>query len=448
MDKNFRLTLIHPAMGHKPGESYIRAWQMETLPIASIAGLTSDDVELFFFDDRMERIEYDKPCDAVALSVETYTAKRAYSIAGEYRRRGVPVIMGGFHATLAPDEVALHADAVVVGEVEDLWPHIVDDLRHGRLQPFYRSTEKPSLEKIHTDRSVFRGKNYLPVTLIETGRGCKYACEFCAIGAFFDSTRRQRSPDAVMKEIMSLKDRTRLFFFVDDNFAADPVAAAGLMEEMKRMGRRSLRWVTQMSLPAALDEDFLALMRQSGCIGVLVGLESLEYGNLFAMNKSFNAAARDQALKNLKRHGIAIYGTFVFGYDEDTKETFDRTVDFAVENDFYIAAFNHLTPFPGTPLYSRLEREGRLMYGTWWLDERYKYNDISFHPKRMEPEEVSRCCVEARRRFYSWKSIISRVNGANLGESFKLLNYLPINLMHRWDVQARDGHPLGNERPG
>jgi radical SAM superfamily enzyme YgiQ (UPF0313 family) len=164
------------------------------------------------------------------------------------------------------------------------------------------------------------------------------------------------------------------------------------------------------------------------------------------MNKSFNATARDRALKNLNRHGIAVYGTFVFGYDEDVRETFDKTVDFAVENGFYIAAFNHLTPFPGTPLYRRLEKEGRLKYEAWWLDERYKYNDLPFYPKRMEPEEVSRCCVEARQRFYSWKSISRRLNSANLGEFFKLRNYLPINLMHRWDVLARDRHPLGNER--
>jgi radical SAM superfamily enzyme YgiQ (UPF0313 family) len=423
---------------------------METLPVAAIAGLTPDDVDVFFSDDRMEKIDYDRPCDAVALSVETYTAKRAYAIAAEYRGRGVPVVMGGFHATLMPDEAALHADAVVVGEVEDLWPQVMEDLRRGSLQPIYRSAGRPSLEKIRMDRSVFRGKKYLPVTLIETGRGCKYACEFCAIGAFFGSTRRQRPLDAVMKEILSLKDQTRLFFFVDDDFAADPAAAAALMEEMKkemdRTGQRGPRWVTQMSLPAALDEGFLALMRQSGCAGVLIGIESLEDGNLSAMNKSFNAAARDQALKNLKRHGIAVYGTFVFGYDEDTKETFERTVDFAVERGFYIAAFNHLTPFPGTPLYRRLEKEGRLMYDAWWLDERYRYNGLPFYPKRMEPEEVSRCCVEARRRFYSWKSIFHRANGANLGGFFKLRNYLPINLMHRWDVRARDGHPLGNER--
>jgi radical SAM superfamily enzyme YgiQ (UPF0313 family) len=443
MNNKFRLTLIHPAIGHKPGQRYIRAWQMETLPAASIAGLTPKDVELRFFDDRMEAVDYDAPCDAVAISVETYTAKRAYAIAEEYRKRGVSVVMGGFHATLAAEETALYADSVIAGEAEDLWPQVVDDMRRGTLQPLYRASLPPALDKIRTDRSIFKGKKYLPVTLVETGRGCRYACEFCAISAFFAASRRGRPVDAVLNEILSLKDRTRLFFFVDDNFAADPEAAENLMHALKGRG---IRWVTQMSLPAALDERFPALMRESGCIGVLVGIESLEEKNLTAMNKNFNAGARKDALKNLKKHGIAVYGTFVFGYDEDDNSTFGKAVDFAVEHGFYIAAFNHLTPFPGTPLYARLEREKRLRYDVCWLDENYRYNDLPFYPKKLSPGEVSRGCVGARRRFYSWNNILKRMNGANLGDFFKLRNYIPINLMHRLDIQSRDGYPLGSGR--
>lgn len=439
-----KLTLIHPAMGHRPGERYIRAWQMETLPAAAIAGLTPRDVEIAFYDDRMEEVPLDAPCDAVAMSVETYTAGRARHLAREYRRRNVPVVMGGFHATLAPDEVAEYADAVVVGEAESVWKEVVDDLRHGTLKRRYRAATPPDLRDISVDRSIFRSKNYLPVTLIETGRGCRYACEFCAIGAFFGSTRRQRPTAAVLEEIAGLKDRTRLFFFVDDNFAAAPDAARELMRALRPL---KIRWVTQMSLPAALDGDFLQDMVDSGCIGVLVGIESLDETNLAAMNKSFNAAARSEALDNLSKYGIGVYGTFVFGYDGDREETFDRAVDFALERRFYIAAFNHLTPFPGTPLYDRLRAENRLIFDKWWLDERYRYNDLAFRPARMAPEEVSRRCVDARRRFYSWRNILGRLpEKANRNDFFKLRNYLPINLMHRWDVSARNGYPIGRGR--
>src|ERR1051325_1487337 len=140
-----RLTIIHPCIGRKPGEAYIRTWQMEALPAATLAGLTPPDVEVKFYDDRMEKILFDEPTDLVAISVETYTARRSYQIATEYRKRRVPVVMGGFHATLCPDEVARHAEAVVCGEAESLWPAVVDDARHGRLQKFYRAKERPSL---------------------------------------------------------------------------------------------------------------------------------------------------------------------------------------------------------------------------------------------------------------------------------------------------------------
>ena len=160
-----------------------------------------------------------------------------------------------------------------------------------------------------------------------------------------------------------------------------------------------------------------------------------------------NAAARSEALDNLSKYGIGVYGTFVFGYDGDREETFDRAVDFALERRFYIAAFNHLTPFPGTPLYDRLKAENRLTFDKWWLDERYRYNDLAFRPARMAPEEVSRRCVDARRRFYSWRNILGRLpEKANRNDFFKLRNYLPINLMHRWDVSARNGYPIGRGR--
>ena len=441
--KPFRLTMIFPALGHRPGEHYNRAWQMEPLPIATVAGLTPSDIELRFFDDRMESVDTDAPCDAVAISVETYTAKRAYSIAELYRKRGIPVIMGGFHATLAPDDVANHADAVIIGEAEEVWGRMLEDLRCGTLAPGYRASAVTSLEKIKTNRAIFAGRKYLPVTLVETGRGCCYSCDFCCIGAFFASTRRQRPLEATMKDILALKDQARLFFFVDDHFAADPSAAAELMRQIRGLG---IRWVSQMSLPAALDEDFVALMRESGCTGILTGIESLDEKNLACMNKSFNASARTQALKNLKRHKISVYPTFVFGYDWDVRESFDIAVDFAIKHGFYVAAFKHLMPFPGTPLYERLKTEGRLRYDAWWLDENYRYSDLAFFPKTLAPEDISRGCSDARRRFYSWTNIIRRMNRENLSDFFKLRNYLPINLMHRWDVMAWDGQPLGLER--
>src|SRR5512139_2628352 len=150
-----RLTLIHPAIGRRPGVNYMRTWQMEPLPIAVLAALTPKDVELRFHDDRMESIPFDEPTDLVAISVETYTARRAYQIASLYRQRGVPVVMGGFHATLMPEEVAGYAEAVVIGEAEELWPQVIADFQAGRLQRFYRPAGRPSLQGLRVDRSIF-----------------------------------------------------------------------------------------------------------------------------------------------------------------------------------------------------------------------------------------------------------------------------------------------------
>lgn len=440
-----RLTIIHPAIGHKQGEKYIRSWQMEPLPAAAIAGLIPQDIEISFYDDRMELIPYHEASDAVLISVETYTAMRAYQIASEYRRLGVPVIFGGFHPTLLPDEAERYAEAIVIGEAEIIWQDVIDDLRYGTLKKRYQSNEQPSLDLIKVDRSIYAKKRYLSLGLVETGRGCRFPCEFCAIQSFFKRTHRSRPVEAVIDELRSLQKRNKLFFFVDDNFAGNPASSKALLHEMQLL---SIRWVTQMSINAAHDEDLLELLARSGCKGVLIGFESLNEMNLNAMGKGFNnmRGGYQIALDNLRHYGICVYGTFVFGYDEDKLDSFNEAVDFALEQRLYIAAFNHLTPFPGTPLYTRLQREERLRFNDWWLDPAYRYNDLPFEPAQLSAQDVTTGCVDARHRFYRWPSILRRgFDPANRSDPFMFCNFFPINLMHRSEVSQRNGYPLGDE---
>ena len=437
-----RLTLIHPAIGHRAGESYIRTWQMEPLPIAALTGLTPPDVELAFHDDRMEAIPFDAPTDAVAIPVETYTAARAYQIASEYRRRGVPVVMGGFHATLATEEVSRHAEAVVTGEAEGVWGEVVDDLRHGTLRHLYSGEPRP-LSEVRHDRRLFRGKRYLPIGLVETGRGCPFPCEFCAVQTFYSRSYRSRPVGDVIAEISAIAPEKRLFFFVDDNFAGDRKAGKPLLAELARL---RIRWITQMSIDAAHDEEFLADLRRAGCAGVLIGFESLDQANLGLMNKRFNTMGGGfrTALANLRRHRIFVYGTFIFGYEHDTPASFDAAVDFATEEGMYIAAFNHLTPFPGTPLYRRLDSERRLRFDAWWLDPEYRYNALPFVPKSLTAEEVTQGCIAARRRFYGWRSIARR-STQHWRDAYVYRNFFLVNAMHRREISQRDGYPLGDE---
>lgn len=440
-----RITIIHPAIGHRVGEEYIRTWQMEPLPAAAIAGLTPDDVDVRFYDDRTEAIPYEEKTDAVVMSIETYTAKRAYQIASEYRKRGVPVIVGGFHATLMPEEAADYAEAVVIGEAENIWDAVVEDLRHGTLKRRYQAGTRPTLDLIRVDRTILQAKRYLPIRLIETGRGCRFHCEFCAIQTYFERTYRQRPVDRVVEEIRKLRATTKLFFFVDDNFASDIDSAKELLRALIPL---KIRWVTQMSINAAYDEEFLQLLSQSGCKLVLIGFESLDDESLRQMGKQFNTmkGGYEHALRNLYRHGINVYGTFVFGYDHDTPASFDAAVEFSIRNNLYIAAFNHLTPFPGTPLYTRLAQEGRLRFDAWWLDDTYRYNDLPFEPLSMKPDEVARHCVKARKQFYSWQSMIKRgVSRVVRSDSLLLRHFIPINYMIGKEVNMRDGYPLGDE---
>jgi radical SAM superfamily enzyme YgiQ (UPF0313 family) len=439
-----RLTIIHPCIGRRLGEPYIRSWQMEPLAPAVLAGLTPPDVDMKFYDDRMELVPYDEPTDLVAISVETYTAKRAYQIASEYRRRNVPVVMGGFHATLVPEEVSEYAEAIVVGEAEGLWPQVIDDFRSGRLRRVYRSSNRPSLRGLKPDRAIFVGKKYLPIGLVEAGRGCHFQCEFCAIQSYFNSTQTRRPTEEIIEELRQISKP--LIFFVDDNITSN-------MDQAKEFFRAliplKVRWVSQASINAAHDEEFLSLIKASGCQGLLIGFETLNAENLKRMHKQFNTmkGGYEIALANLRRYGIRLYATFILGYDEDDDDTVRETLDFALQHKFYMVAFNHLTPFPGTPLYERLEREERLLYERWWLDPSYRYGMVPFAPAGMTAEMVKQRCLAARSGFYSLSSIFKRSLDFQVNSNNFLMwsNFFVINFMLRREVQQRRDFPLGDE---
>lgn len=416
---------------------------MEPLPLAQIAGLTPKDVEVLFYDDRMEPIPFDEPTDLVALSVETYTAKRAYQIASAYRRQGVPVVMGGFHTTLRPEEVLDYADAIVVGEAEACWPTLLNDFRTGQMKPLYRSVQRPDISKVLPDRSIFEKRKYLSVGLVEASRGCTFHCEFCSIQSFFHASQNWRDTETIIEDIRQVGKTRKVIFFVDDNIISHLGKTKELCEALIPL---QIKWVCQADITATHDEELLDLMHRSGCQGLLVGLESLNQENLVQMNKRHNLAhgGITEAIKRFHKHNIRLYATFVFGNDHDTPQCFQETIDFCIRHRLFMVAFNNLTPFPGTPLYRRLENQGKLLYDKWWLDERFSYGHVPFQsalPPRMIRDE----CVRARKRFYSPRSIFRRLlNPANRSNPFVLANYLFINFLCRREATEREDYPIGD----
>lgn len=439
-----KITFIMPSIGKKTGEKYLKTWQMEPLPIAQLAGITPPDIDLAFFDDRIEDIDYENPTDVVAITVETYTAKRAYEIAEEYKKKGAIIVMGGFHPSLVPEEAMEYSDIIVEGEAESVWEELILDIKEKKYQKRYSSLSRPNLSNIKPNREIFRGKKYLPISLVESARGCNFSCNFCSISVFYKKTYNARPIHDVVNEIRSLNKKH--IFLVDDNIFTNINRTKRLLKELSNL---NIKWVGQVSINISSDEEMLKLMKDSGCIGVLIGFESLNKKNLSQMNKSWNQAMSDydEALKKIRQYGIAIYATFLFGYDEDDCETFQATLKFALKQKFFLIAFNHLVPFPGTPIYRQLKTEHRLISEKWWTQDGYSFGDVVFRPSKMTAHQLAEACIDFRKEFYSIKNIFLRALDfkANCKNLKIMLYFFALNFLFRKEITKRKGIPLGKK---
>jgi len=400
--------------------------------------------QILFLDDKVEVIPDDLEVDLAALSVETFTARRAYQIADGFRARGIPVVMGGYHPTFLPEEALGHADAVVSGDAEGVWEQVLSDVAGGHLKQRYQGNNAADLTDYRIDRTIFAGKRYAPVELAQFGRGCRFICDFCSIHGFYGSNLRSRQVENLQAELERLNSR-RLLFFVDDNLFSTGANLDGLLRMLTPLRRR---WSCQISIDVARDPALLDKLAKAGCRYVLIGFESLEAANLKQMRKPWNhvSGSYRKVVCDLHSRGIGVYGTFVFGYDHDTPDTIRRSLDFALESRLEIANFNPLTPTPGTGLYTRLKEEGRLLSPTWWLDPTYRYGAPIFTPRQMTPEQMAEGCFTAKRDFYAWSSIARRVFDNDQRFSWFGSTMTTIaNLISRREVYRKQGRLPGGE---
>ena len=441
-----RVTLVKPNLGRRGTRKYVDSGRMEPLQLGVLAGLTPPDVDVVLRDDRCEDVDADAPTDLVAITVETFTARRAYEIAEDYRRRGVPVVMGGMHPTLVPDEVADHCDAVVTGDAEAVWRDVVSDAAAGRLRPRYAGVLPAHPQSgVLPRRDLFRGKGYLPLTLLQFSRGCPHQCSYCATSVFFHRTHRHRPVGEVVEEIRA--QRRRYLFFVDDNIVADHEAAKELFAALIPL---KVRWVSQASLDMLRDRELMDLMVRSGCQGHVIGFESMSDASLRGMRKAVNrAAASDHyagTVEQLRGYGLQTWAAFTLGHDADTQASIAATADFALASKFTFAAYNILMPYPATPLYDQLAADGRLLYdGRWWLHPDYRFNHAAFVPATMTPDELTAASFECRRRTNSVGAILSRLAEprTNLANPWRFAQYAAYNPLFRTEVFKKQGLRLG-----
>jgi radical SAM superfamily enzyme YgiQ (UPF0313 family) len=364
----------------------------------------------------------DLDVDLIGITVITGTAVRAYELADHYRARGCTVVLGGPHVTLIPDDAQPHADAIVVGYAEDTWPQLLRDFAAGELKPRY--TQAPGLSlagRPFAKRELLPSRHFLTNNVFEATRGCVHACEFCVVPTAWGRRPFQKPVNEVVADIR--QHGARKLIFVDLNLIADRAYAVELFTALAPL---KLRWYGLSTVLLADDEELLDLAQQSGCNGLLMGLESLSTVNLKGNRKGFNSPDRyARVVERLHEHGIALQGCFVFGLDDDRPDVFLKTAEFAVQAKIDLPRFAVVTPFPNTPLYRRLDAEGRILTKNWEL---YDAQHVVFQPKHMSIQELQAGIESAWQHAYSYRAIWQRVRsspapwpvrlGTNLGYRF------------------------------
>lgn len=398
------------------GGLFKKSLRYQPLTLTTLAAYVPNelDIELELIDEGIQVVPENLQADLVAMTVITGTAPRAYELARQFRARRIPVVLGGPHVTLIPEEAQQHADAICVGYAEETWPQLLRDFSQGQMQHIYRQrTGMPLGYTAFPRRELLNKQHFLTQAVFEATRSCMHDCEFCVAPAAWGRTQYQRPIEWVIDDIRRVGQKK--IIFIDLNIISDKKYAKELF---RRLIPLNLQWFGLSTVLIAHDAELMELVARSGCKGLLLGLETISEHSLQDAKKRFNeSVSYKTVISDLHQLGIAIQGCFVFGLDHDTMEVFDNTVEFAIDAGIDLPRFAILTPFPGTPIYQRMQTQGRILTQDWEL---YDGQHVVFQPKHMSVQQLAEGHERAWKKVYRWSAIARRLWNAR--------NYRPLAL--------------------
>lgn len=365
---------------------------LPSLGLLTLAGMTPREHECLYHEIQDLSAERELPSQFDMVAISSYSAqiKEAYQLADRYRAAGIPVVLGGLHVTAVPDEAARHADAVVVGEGEEVWLDVLRDADHGQMQPRYDSSGDYSLANAPMPRFELLDVSKYNRLTVQTSRGCPLRCEFCASSVMLTTKYKQKPIERVLAEIDCIRQLWRRPFieFADDNALVNRNYWKQLLPEL---AKRKIRWFAETDLSVHEDDKLLLLMRESGCAQVLIGFESPVESGLQGLELKSDWKRKrwkdsKRAIQRIQSFGIGVNGCFILGIDGQGPDIFDKVLQFSVETELTDVQITIQTPFPGTPLHDRLSREGRILHQDAW--EMCTLFDVNFRPQRMTPEQL------------------------------------------------------------
>jgi radical SAM superfamily enzyme YgiQ (UPF0313 family) len=373
------------------------------LSFPTLAALTPRYHSITVLDERYEKLNFDASYDLIGITAMTNEVIRAYELADEYRRRGIPVVLGGPHVSALPNEAKTHADSIVIGEAEETWPRLLHDLENGELQPFYQQTHPTDLRLIPPpDNSLLT--RYMFQGAVQSSRGCPYGCAFCYIGNSKNGkVFRTRPIEHVVQEIRNIKHR--IITFYASSMTVDLEHTKSLFRALRGLHKHFICIGNINRL--AQDDELLRLSKEAGCIQWNIGFESISQESLIDVKKKTNTVHEyKKAIEKIHAHKMNVRGYFIFGFDHDSNDIFDKTWEFIKQSQIDFATFSILTPLPSTPLFKELENQQRILTTDWC---QYGYHrTVVFQPKMLTEKELLNGLKNIYRKYYSWSAITKR----------------------------------------